>query len=189
MQIFLTVYRSSNNSLATRNNLQKWNLFQSSDCSFCLKSETLLHIVAGCKTYLEEGCCTWRHNSALHSIASTLKDMKDSSLFVDLPGILSSCIITDEQFRSDIFLSTSNNILNIIELTVRFETNIDNNATRKYEKYRSLIQELSSNYHKVKFIDTSISSLGIVVNSCHAYIQLHKNLNCKESILNISPRN
>ena len=100
-----------------------------------------------------------------------------------------SCIITDEQFRSDIFLSTSNNILNIIELTVRFETNIDNNATRKYEKYRSLIQELSSSYHRVKYIDIAISSLGIFVNSCDAYIQKYKDLNCKESILNISSRN
>ena len=51
---------------------------------------------------------------------------------------------------------------------MRFETNIDNNATRKYEKYRSLIQELSSSYHKVKFIDIAISSLGIFVDSCHA---------------------
>ena len=140
-------------------------------------------IVADCKTYLEEGRCTRRHNSALHFIASTLKDIKDSSLFVDLPGILSSCIITGKQFRPDIFLSTSNNILNIIELTVRFETNIDNNATRKYEKYRSLIQEPSSSYHKVKYIDIAISSLGIFVNSCHAYIQKFRDLNCKEKHL------
>ena len=63
---------------------------------------------------------------------------------------------------------------------MRFETNIDNNATRKYEKYRSLIQELSSSYHKVKFIDISISSLGIFVNSFDAYIQTYKDLNCEE---------
>ena len=134
-------------------------------------------IVADCKTYLEEGRCTWRHNSALHFISSALKVIKDSSRFFDLTGFFSSCIITGEQFRPDIFLSTTNNILNIIELTVSFETNIDNNATRKYEKYRSLIQELSSSYHKVKFIDISITSLGIVVNSCHAYIQKYKDLN------------
>ena len=68
--IFNFTIRYLNNTLATRNNLQKWNLSQSSDCSFCLKSETLLHVVAGCKTYLEEGRYTWRHNSALHFIAS-----------------------------------------------------------------------------------------------------------------------
>ena len=80
-------------------------------------------------------------------------------------------------------LFTANNILYIIELTVGFETNIDNNASRKYEKYRNLIQELSSNYHKVKFINISISLLGIFVNSCDAYIQMYKDLNCEEQHL------
>ena len=64
-----------------------------------------------------------------------------------------------------------------------FETNIDHNASRKYEKYRNLIQELSSNYHEVKFINISISSLGIFGNSCDAYIQTYKDLNCEEKHL------
>ena len=173
--IFKFTIRYLNNTFATRNNLQKWNISQSSDCSFCLISETLLH-VAGCKTYLEEGRYTWRHNSALHFIASTMKDIKDTSLFFDLPGFLSPCIITGEQFRPDMHLSTANNILCIIELTVGFETNIDKNASRKNEKYRSLKQDLSSNYHEVKFINISISSLDIFGNSCDAYIQLYNDL-------------
>ena len=53
--IFNFTIRYLNNTLATRNNLQKWNISQSSDCSFCLISETLLYAAAGCKTYLEEG--------------------------------------------------------------------------------------------------------------------------------------
>ena len=72
--------------------------------------------------------------------------------------------------------STANNIRYIIELTVGFETNIDKNASRKYEKYRSLKQELSSNYHEVKFINISISSLGIFGNSCDANIQMYNDL-------------
>ena len=73
-------------------------------------------------------------------------------------------------------LSTANNILYIIKLTVGFETNIDKNASREYEKFRSLKQELSSNYHVVKFINISISSLGIFGNSRDAYIQLYDDL-------------
>ena len=177
--IFNFTIRYLNNTLATRNNLQKWNLSQSSDCSFCLKSETLLHVVAGCETYLEEGHYTWRHNSALPFIASTLKDIKDTSLFVSLPGFLSPCIITGEQLRPDMLLSTANSILYIIELIVGFEANIDNNASRKYENYRNLIQEPSSDYHKVKFINISMSSLGIFGNSCDTYSQMYKDLDCK----------
>ena len=80
-------------------------------------------------------------------------------------------------------LSTANNIPYKIELNVGFETNIDKNASRKYEKYRNLIQELSSNYHKVKFLNTSISLLGIVGNSCDAYIQMYKDIDCEEKHL------
>ena len=105
--------RYLNNTLATHNNLQKQNLSQSSDCSFCLASSTLY----------------------------------------------------------------------INELTVGFETNIDRNANRKYEKYRSLKQEVSSNYHEVKFINISISLLGIFGNSCDAYIQLYNDLDCDKKHL------
>ena len=178
--------RYLNNTLATRNNLQKWNLSQSSDWSFCLKSETLLHIVAGCKTYLEEGRYTWRDNSSLHFIASTFKGIKDATLFVDLPGSLSPCIITGEQIRPDMLLSIANHNLYLIELIAGFETNIDDTASRKYEKYRNLIQELSPNYHKVKFINISVILLGIFGNSCDAYIQMYKDLDCEEKHLTYS---
>ena len=87
--------------------------------------------------------------------------MKDTSLFLDLPGFLSPCIITGEQFRPDRIFSTASNILYIIEFTVGFEVNIYNNASRQYEEYHSLKQEISSNYHEVKFTNVSISSLGI----------------------------
>ena len=68
--IFNFTIRYLNNSLSTRSNLKKWNFTQSSDCSFCHLPETLLHVVAGCKSYLEEGRYTWRHNSALQVLAN-----------------------------------------------------------------------------------------------------------------------
>ena len=37
------------------NNLTLWNLSTTSDCSFCLQPESVLHVVEGCKTYLNEG--------------------------------------------------------------------------------------------------------------------------------------
>ena len=61
-----------NNTFATRKNLNKWSISQSSACSFCLQSETLQHVVSSCKTYLEKGRYTWRHNSVLLHLAKTL---------------------------------------------------------------------------------------------------------------------
>ena len=68
--IFNFSIRYINNSLANRTNLTKWGISPTSDCSFCLQPESLLHVVAGCKKYLEEGRYTWRHDSIFHFLAS-----------------------------------------------------------------------------------------------------------------------
>ena len=49
----------------------------------------------------------------------------------------------------------------VLELTVRFESNLNNNAVRKKEKYLKLIKEMSRNYKFVKFVNLTISSLGV----------------------------
>ena len=126
--IFNFTIKYLNNTLATRKNLYLWGLSNTSDCSFCLQPESLLHIVAGCKAYLDQGHFTWRHNSALCFLAHTFQSVNSSKLYVDLPGYLSPCIITGDSLRPDILLSTIDNRLYIIELTVGFETNLANNA-------------------------------------------------------------
>ena len=113
--------RYLNNSLATRNNLAKWNIAQSSDCSFCQLPETLLHVVAGCKSYLEEGRYTWRHNSALQILAEYFKTIPESSLYADLSGFLSPSLIPGAALRPDLLLLTTNNRRFILELTVGSE--------------------------------------------------------------------
>ena len=132
--IFNFTVRYLNNSLATRRSLARWNLSQSADCSFCLRPESLLHVVAGCKTYLNEGRFTWRHNSALLFIANSLQSIVGSTLYVDLPGFLSPCIVTGDAFRPDLLLVTADKRLFMLELTVGFETNLNINAQRKRDK-------------------------------------------------------
>ena len=64
----------------------------------------------------------------------------------------------------------------IIELSVGFETNLKNNANRKFNKYRYLLNDLSSKYRQVKFLNLSISSLGIFGQSCDSFIQMCNDL-------------
>ena len=73
-------------------------------------------------------------------------------------------------------LSAADNILYIIELSVSFETNFDNNGDRKYERYRSFKHELSPKYHKVEFVNVFISILGILGNSFDKFTQICNNL-------------
>ena len=174
--IFNFSIRYLRNALANRVNLCKWKLSKSSDCSFCLCPESLLHVVSGCKSYLEEGRYTWRHNSALHFVASTLQIVRNSSLYADLPGFLSPCIITGDQLRPDMLLSIGKTTLYMIELTVGFETNLNSNAERKHEKYHRLTRDLSSDFHNIKFINLSLSALGIFGKSCEPFIDTCKEL-------------
>ena len=73
-----------NNSLPTRTNLKKWGISSTSECSFCLNQQSLLHVVAGCQSYLDR--FTWRHNSILNFLAQTLQSVNGYKLFADVPG-------------------------------------------------------------------------------------------------------
>ena len=112
------------NTLPTCKNLCLWKLRQSSDCQFCLLPETLLHVVAGCKVYLEQGRYTWRHNSVLSFLATSLKVVEGSSLYADIPGFPSPSIITGDDIRPDLLLKTKDNCLYIMELTISFDSNL-----------------------------------------------------------------
>ena len=53
-------------------------------------------------------------------------------------------------------------ILYILELTLGFETNIQNNNDRKAAKYSSLINDLSLSYSKVVFVNPSVGAIGVM---------------------------
>ena len=145
-----------NNTLATRKNLYLWGLSTTSDCSFCLQPESLLHIVAGCKTYLDHGRFTWRHNSALRFLAETLQSVNSSKWYIDLPGYLSPCITTGDSLRPDMILSTAAK-LHIIELTVGFETNFGQLS----ESFLTMCTKLGFDNQHLNFIISKLSTIAI----------------------------
>jgi hypothetical protein len=98
--IFNFTIRYINNSLPTRKNLQKWGLSSSSECSLCLiKPESLLHVVAGCSSYLDR--FTWRHDSILNFIANNLPSEHIQTIYADLPSFPNPSVITGDDFRPD----------------------------------------------------------------------------------------
>ena len=172
--IYNFTIRYINNSLPTRRHLTKWGIRSNSDCSFCLKPETLLHVVAGCQSYLPQ--FTWRHDSVLNFIAKTLLPVSNSNIFVDLPGYKSPSIISGDMFRPDLLLSISNDYLYILELSVGYESNLQTNADRKKERYKDLIAQQKKHYKSVKFVNLSISSSGIFSKECDAFLEMLNDL-------------
>ena len=133
--IFNFTIKFINNTLPTRKNLLKWGISSTSECSFCLEPESLLHVVAGCKTYLHEGRFTCRHDSVLSSIVSAIQSAQYSNLYVDLHGYNNPSVLTGDKLRPDMLITLQNKCICILELTIGYESNLKNNATRKREKY------------------------------------------------------
>ena len=48
----------------------------------------------------------------------------------------------------------------------------NNNAVRKKEKYLNLIKEMSRNYRCVKFVNLSMSSLGVFSDECSTFLDM-----------------
>ena len=166
-----------NNTLPTKTNLKRLGLSSSSDCSFCLTQESVLHIISSCKVYLQQGRYIWRHDSILMFIATTFRSLQHAKIFADIPGFLSTSIITGHDLRPDLLLSLSNKSLYILELTVGYESNLRSNAERKKQKYRELVQQLTNDYEKVNFLNLSISALSIYGKTTTEFIDMMKMLN------------
>ena len=170
--IYNFTIRYINNSLPTHKNMARWGLSQSPDCSFCLNPESLLLVVAGCQQYLDR--FTWRHDLILNFIAKSLQPVINvySSLYADVNGFLNPSIITGENYRPDRLFLIQSKSLYVLELTVGFESNLNNNAVRNKEKYLNLINEMSRNYRCVRFVNLSMSSLGVFSDEWSTFLDM-----------------
>ena len=167
--IFNFTIRYINNSLPTQKNLVKWGLVNTPECSFCLHPQSLLHIVAACQSCLER--FTWRHDSVLNFMWKTFQINK-CKIYADLAESPSPSMITGDEYRPDLLIITPDNVLYITELTVGFETNLHNNVKRKEARYKELIKQQSKNFKSVKFVNLSISSLGVFDKECLSFLEM-----------------
>ena len=55
---------------------------------------------------------------------------------------------------------------------VGFESNLQNNAVRKKEKYMNMVKDMRSNYRCVKFVNLSMSFLGVLSNECSGFLEM-----------------
>ena len=124
---------------------------------------------------------TWRHDSVLNFIANNLPSAQIQKIFADLPSLSNPSIITGDDYRPDILILTKDNTLYVLELTVGYETNLRNNINRKYSKYKELIKELKRKLNCVKFINLSVSALGVFDNESAAFIDMLERLDVNKN--------
>lgn len=150
------------NSLPNATNTFRWRTSTSSRCSLCQSQETLQHVVSGCKSALEEGRYTWRHDSVLLAIAKMLTSSKENKVYCDTKNtpFAKPDVISGSELRPDLFVQRNGKLL-ALELSTGFESNIAVNEKRKADKYDNLLKELSKIYESVSFINLSLGALGI----------------------------
>ena len=98
-----------------------------------------------------------------------------------ISSFLYLCLITSDSFHPDLLLVDAK-ILYIHELTLRFETNIQNDSDLKAAKYSSLINDLSPSDSKVVFVSLSIGDIGVMGPSCNFLLSLLNELHFDKTI-------
>ena len=179
-KIFIFIVKYMNNTVASKKNLCKWSLSNTSAFSFCFQFETLQHVVSSCNSHLKDGRYTWHHNSVLLHIAKTLSSAVHSSLCTGLPIFPSQSLITGYSLRPDLVLVLNNTSAYVLELPVGFENSIKIDSECKAAKYHNLIANLQSSFSTVKFVDLSMSSLGILRTSSESVLSMLTDLNFEE---------
>ena len=74
-----------NITLANGTDSIKWDVTNSSTCTFCDQQQTLVHVTGGCETALLESRYNWHHHSILLNIYKTIKS-QGLQAFVDIEG-------------------------------------------------------------------------------------------------------
>ena len=125
--IYNFVNRNLNNSVPTLKNMLLWGMSNSMSCLDCGNSQTLFHVMSGCKKHLHQGRYTLRHNSILKALASFLFPRAIVELYVNLEGFCSPSEVTGDSKRPDMLIVRPESTLYLVELAVCYETNVPKN--------------------------------------------------------------
>ena len=136
-------------SLPSNKNLYRWGKRMNDQCNLCQAKGTLHHILNNCDKMLDR--YLWRHNSILRSLLMSIKpDLLDGQqVFADLEGetinggTIPPTVIPTQQKPDLCFIDSNKKDIILIELTVPFETNIQEAHTRKQDRYATLIRDIT----------------------------------------------
>ena len=163
---------AATDSLPTLTNLGRWRLRSANNikCPLCQNNQTLHHVLNFCKTKLDQGRYTWRHDSVLNYLVSIFKNSdntNDYHVYADLGGKKGETVTTvppdvlPTSQRPDLVIHWPHlSKICIIELTIPFETNIVDAHQRKLDKYASLVNDLTEKGLKVDIHAFEIGSRG-----------------------------
>ena len=99
-----------------------WGMSNSMSSLDCGNSQTVHHVMSGCKKHLHKERYTWRQ---FHSQSfSFLLPRGIGELYIDLEGFCSPSEVTGDSKRPNMSIIRPDSTLYLVELTVCYETNM-----------------------------------------------------------------
>ncbi len=174
-------------TLPTNSNLFKWGKRSNSLCEICSQHETLLHTLNNCQKMLDR--YLWRHNSVLNQMYTLASDHAETNweIFADMydakQGIstIPTDIVITNQIPDLVLDNKTKKLITIVELTVCFESEIVNAATRKQNRYASLITDIEQSDFTPSLYTIEIGSRGLVSMENQTRLkEIYSQLNVKQ---------
>ena len=143
------ILNSSIDTLPSKANLKLWGKLVNDKC-FCGQKQTLNHILNCCKTALDQGRFTFRHDNILNYISKCL-DKDKFKCYIDIPGhqtqgagtIPQNVLVTN--LKPDIvIIDRKDNSVKIFELTVPAEHRIEAANKLKMDKYQHFSSDITN---------------------------------------------
>ena len=177
------VVNASIDSLPSYSNLHTWGKRMTDKCIFCpTTTGTLHHILSNCPTFLNR--YEWRHNNILKYMLKTFSENLQNGqvhVYADLEGhsiaggTIPPHILTTSQRPDIVTVFDESKEIVIIELTVPFETNLEDAHRRKVDKYSSLVQDIQERGYTVSLYAVEVGVRGLLSrDNKHRFKQLLK---------------
>ncbi len=162
--------RAAIDVLPTGDNLKTWGKTDAANCELCGNRSTLLHILNGCKTALNQGRYTFRHNAIISHLVKYLRDnvCQEIKVYADIQGCsttggtIPASIVTTAEKPDIVCVNGSTKSVTILELSVPFESNINKANEFKTNKYASLVLDIENAGFMCNLICFEVGSRGLI---------------------------
>ena len=147
-------------------NLHLWRKRNDDACPLCGDRQTLIHVLNACPVALQARRYNHRHDAVLRKIVAVVSNhlLPTETLTSDLSNYQFPHHIVPTSSRPDIvWWDDTKKKLNLVELTICFETSFDGAAERKQAKYVELQQRAQDKGFKATFT-VEVGSRGIINN-------------------------
>ena len=160
------VLNAAHDTLPHNANLHLWGKKSSSVCPLCkAEPQTLIHVLNACKTALDGRRYNTRHDAVLAELYSTITENlpQGTRSIADLESEYTFPLhIALTDLRPDIvWWNDSTKQVTLLELTIPFDTLLEDAARRKQAKYQDLVASVQESGYTVTLVTVEVGARGV----------------------------